>query len=76
MSLVEYRTILRYRIMILLLPKDEVCPVCCKACLDTIGEHGVHCRELPDFKYRHDLVRDVFFDIFRRTGISVKKKAL
>jgi hypothetical protein len=28
MSLVEYHTILKYRLMIPLFPKDEVCPVC------------------------------------------------
>ncbi|MFS7986261.1 putative exostosin [Helianthus anomalus] len=39
-----------------------------------VDEHTVHCRELPGFKYRHDLVRDVLFDIFRRTGISPKKE--
>jgi hypothetical protein len=61
--------------MIPLFSKDEVCPVCRKACLDTFGEHAIYCRELPDFKYRHDLVRDVLFDIFRRAGISVKKEA-
>jgi len=60
MSPVEYRTILRYRLMISLFPIDEVCPVCRKACLDTFGEHVVHRKELPDFKYRHDFVRDVF----------------
>jgi hypothetical protein len=45
-------------------------------CLDTFEEHAAHCRELTGFKYRNDLVRDVLFDIFRRAGISVKKKAL
>nr|ABN05744.1 hypothetical protein MtrDRAFT_AC148775g4v2 [Medicago truncatula] len=75
MSLVEYRTILRYRLMNPLFPIDEVCPVCRKACLDTFGEHVVHCKELPGFKYRHDFVRDVLFDIFRRAGVSVKKEA-
>ncbi|KAL6545127.1 hypothetical protein OROHE_009792 [Orobanche hederae] len=74
-SPVEYRTILRYRLMIPLFPIDEVCPVCRKACLDTFGEHAVHCRELPGFKYRNDLVRDVLFDIFRRARVSVKKEA-
>ena len=62
--------------MIPLFPIDEVCPVCRKVCLDTFGEHAVHCKELPDFKYRHDFVRDVLFDIFRRAEISVKKEAL
>ncbi|KAL5709901.1 hypothetical protein ACHQM5_020530 [Ranunculus cassubicifolius] len=75
MSAVEYRTILRYRLMIPLFPMDEPCPVCRKACLDTFGEHAVHCRELPGFKYRHDLVRDVLFDVLRRAGISAKKEA-
>jgi len=75
MSPVEYRTIFRYHLMIPLFPINEVCHVFHKACLDTFGEHVVHCKELPDFKYRHDFVRDVLFDIFRRTGISVKKEA-
>jgi len=52
-----------------------VCPVCCKACLDTFGEHVVHWKELPDFKYKHVFVRDVLFNIFRRAGVSVKKEA-
>jgi len=75
MSLVEYRTILRYRLMIPLFSIDVVCPVCRKACLDTFGEYVVHCKELPGFKYKHDFVRDVLFDIFRRAGVSVKKEA-
>jgi hypothetical protein len=53
---------------------DEVCPICRKACLDNFGEHVVHCRELPGFKYRHDFSRDVRFDVFRRAGISAKKR--
>ncbi|GAU39704.1 hypothetical protein TSUD_274980 [Trifolium subterraneum] len=75
MSPVEYRTILKYRLMIPLFLADELCPVCRKACLDRFGEHAVHCRELPNFKYRHDFVRDVLFDVFKRAGISVKKEA-
>ncbi|GJT83755.1 hypothetical protein Tco_1058097 [Tanacetum coccineum] len=75
MSPVEYRTILKYRLMIPLFPVDAICPVCRKACLDSFGEHAVHCKELPGFKYRHDMVRDILFDICRRAGISVKKEA-
>nr|ABD32857.1 hypothetical protein MtrDRAFT_AC149038g20v2 [Medicago truncatula] len=60
--------------MIPLFPIDEVCPVYCKTCMDTFGEHAVHCKELPGFQYRHDFVRDVLFDIFRRAGVSVKKE--
>nr|KAJ0213536.1 hypothetical protein LSAT_V11C400199650 [Lactuca sativa] len=75
MSPVEYRTILRYRLMIPIFPIDEICPVCSKACLDTFGEHAVHCRELHGFKHKHDVVRDVLFDACRRAGIFVKKEA-
>jgi hypothetical protein len=56
MSPVEYRIILRYRLMIPLFSKDEVCTVCRKACLDTFGEHATHWRELPIFKYRHEFL--------------------
>ncbi|MCI11809.1 auxilin-like protein, partial [Trifolium medium] len=55
MSPLEYLTILGYRPMIPLFSMDEACPICRKACLDTFGEHASHCRELSDFKYRHDL---------------------
>jgi len=43
--------------------------------LDTFGEHTVHCKELPGFKYKHDFVRHILFDIFRRAGVSMKKEA-
>jgi hypothetical protein len=56
MSLVEYRTILKYRLMILLFPIDVVCHVCRKVCLDNFEEHAVHCKELSGFKYKHDFV--------------------
>ncbi|GKC99857.1 hypothetical protein Tco_1170132 [Tanacetum coccineum] len=75
MSALEYRTILKYRLMIPLFPVDEPCPVCRKVCLDSFGEHAVHCKELPGFKYRHDLVRDVLYDVLKRAGISSKKEA-
>ncbi|KAK9048234.1 hypothetical protein SSX86_016863 [Deinandra increscens subsp. villosa] len=75
MSAVEYRAILKYRLMIPIYPNDEPCPVCRKACLDSFGEHAVHCKELPGFKYRHDWVRDVLFDVLKRAGISAKKEA-
>ncbi|GJW52225.1 putative reverse transcriptase domain-containing protein [Tanacetum coccineum] len=75
MSPVEYRTILKYRLMIPLFPVDALCPVCRKACLDSFGEHVVLCQELSGFKYRHDMVRNVLYDICRCVGISVKKEA-
>ncbi|GJS05421.1 putative ribonuclease H-like domain-containing protein [Tanacetum coccineum] len=54
---------------------DEPCPVCRKVCLDSFGEHAVHCKELPGFKYRHDLVRDVLYDVLKRARISSRKEA-
>nr|GEU99855.1 auxilin-like protein [Tanacetum cinerariifolium] len=75
MSPVEYRTILKYRLMISLFLVDAICHVCREACLDSFGKHAVHCKELSGFKYRHDMVRDVFFDMCRRAWISIKKEA-
>ncbi|GJY45228.1 putative reverse transcriptase domain-containing protein [Tanacetum coccineum] len=49
----EYRTILKYRLIIPLFPVDA----------------------LSGFKYRHDIARDVLFDICKRAGISTKKEA-
>ncbi|GJZ27974.1 hypothetical protein Tco_0572621, partial [Tanacetum coccineum] len=63
------------RLLIPLFPVNAICPVCCKACLDSFEEHAVHCKKLPGFKYRHNMVRDVLFDICRRVGISAKQEA-
>ncbi|GJT40223.1 hypothetical protein Tco_0940088 [Tanacetum coccineum] len=47
-----------------------------KACLDSFGEHAVYCKGLSGFKYRHDMVMDVIFNICRKhacvdlTGVS------
>ncbi|KAJ0453014.1 putative exostosin [Helianthus annuus] len=59
MSAVEYRAILKYRLIIPMYPEDETCTTCRKACMDKYGEHAVHCKELLGFKYRHDWVRNV-----------------
>ncbi|GKC03514.1 putative reverse transcriptase domain-containing protein, partial [Tanacetum coccineum] len=40
-----------------------------------LWEHAVHYKELSGFKYRHDMVRDVLFDICTHAGISAKKEA-
>ena len=74
MSPVEYRSVLKYCLMIQLYPVDGTCPMPnCRKPLDVFGEQVVHCKELPGFKYRHDLVRDVLCDVFRRAGVLVKK---
>jgi len=77
MSSMKYRTILRYCLMILLFLIDEVCLVCRKTCLNTVGEHAIHCKELHNFKYKHDFVGDVFL-IYScgRKYISVKRRRL
>ncbi|KAL7583650.1 hypothetical protein Lser_V15G44359 [Lactuca serriola] len=75
MSLVEYRTILKYQLMIPIFLADEIYLVCCNACLDSFGEHAVHCIELIEFKYKHNMVKDVLFDIFKRSGVFAKKEA-
>nr|GEW76883.1 putative exostosin-like protein [Tanacetum cinerariifolium] len=71
----KYHTIIKYRFMILLFSVDAICLVCRKACFDSFGKHAVHCKELSGFKYRHNMVKDVFLDICRRVGISGKKEA-
>ncbi|XP_076944679.1 uncharacterized protein LOC143615443 [Bidens hawaiensis] len=47
MSAVEYQTILKYCLTIPLFPVDQASPICRKVCLDSFGEHVVHCMELP-----------------------------
>ncbi|GKC75040.1 putative reverse transcriptase domain-containing protein, partial [Tanacetum coccineum] len=49
---------------------------CRKACWDSFGEYAVHCKELSGFKYGHNIIRDVLFDICRHVRISAKEKAL
>ncbi|GJX86118.1 hypothetical protein Tco_0336892 [Tanacetum coccineum] len=75
MSPMEYHIILKYRLVIPLFLVYAICLVCRKACLDSFEEHAVHCKEILGFKYRHDIVRDVLFDICRCAGISAKNEA-
>ena len=75
MTPVEYRAILRYRLMIPLYSDGELCPVCKKSRLDAFGDHAAHCKHYPGFKYRHDHVRDILCDVFWRAGVQVKKEA-
>lgn len=75
MPSVEYCTILKYGLMILIFLVDEIYHIYRKVCLNSFGEHAVYCKELSGFKYRPDLVRDVHFNMFRHEGILVKKEA-
>lgn len=63
-------------LMIPLFSIDEVCHVCRKVCLDTFRERVIHCTNLSSFKWWHDLVRDVMFDIFWRVVVSVRRRRL
>ncbi|KAM0001924.1 putative exostosin [Helianthus debilis subsp. tardiflorus] len=72
MSAVEYRVILKYRLMIPMYPEDETCPICRKA-LKLVWINSR--KEVYGFKYQHDWVRDVLWDILRRVVISAKKEA-
>lgn len=54
-----------------------ICSVCRKACLDSFGEHAVHCKKLSGFKYIHDLAKDVLFDIvIKHDTYLLRKKHL
>jgi len=46
MSLMNYRVIFRYHLMISLFPIDEVCPDFRIACLVAFGDHPLHFKEL------------------------------
>ena len=50
-------------------------PCLSQGMFEFFGEHAVHSKDLSGFKYRHDFVRDVIFDVCRRAGISAKKGA-
>ncbi|GKA75546.1 putative reverse transcriptase domain-containing protein [Tanacetum coccineum] len=52
----------------------EPLPVCRKVVWILFGEHEVH-EGVTRFKYRHDLVRDVLYDVLKRAGISSRKEA-
>ncbi|GJR80634.1 hypothetical protein Tco_0151419 [Tanacetum coccineum] len=71
----KYLKLMKDPVKFLLFPVDAICPVCRKACLDSFGKHAVHCKKLSGFKYRHDMVRDILFDICWCAGISAKKEA-
>lgn len=45
-----------------------------KVCFNNYGEHDIQCKELLDFKYRHDFVRYVICDVLKRAGILTKKQ--
>jgi len=64
MSLVVYFTILIYLLMIPLFPIYEEYSICLKVCMDTFGKHALHCKELPDYKYKHKFVWDVILYIY------------
>jgi hypothetical protein len=61
MSLMENQAILKYRLMIPLFFVADLCPVCHKACLDTFGEHAIHCKELTRLQIQARLCSECLF---------------
>ncbi|GJZ49020.1 hypothetical protein Tco_0603210 [Tanacetum coccineum] len=62
--------------MISLFSVDEICSVCRKACLNSFGEHAIHCKELSSFKYRHDMVGVSFLTYVGVSGYLSRKKRI
>lgn len=48
--------------------------MCKTSRLDAFGDHTSHCRHYPCFKYKHDHVREILFDVVLRAGMSLKKE--
>jgi len=71
----SYRLGLRYRLGLPVFHKEVLCPRCELTLLDKFGDHALHCRSRPGFKFRHDLVRDVLVSLFHEAGIKVEKEA-
>lgn len=44
-------------------------------CACVSRKHATHRREILGFKYSHDFVRSVFFDLFKQERVSIKKDA-
>ena len=49
----------------------STCPFCPHAALDPLGHHAITCRHGGDVVIRHNMLRDVLADFFRRAHLSV-----
>ena len=49
----------------------STCPFCPHAALDPLGHHAITCRHGADVVIRHNMMRDVLADFFRRAHLSV-----
>lgn len=53
---------LRYRLIITLISDGAHYPLCMNR-MNVFGEKVIHCHKQPGFKYRHDIVKDVLYDV-------------
>jgi len=67
----EFRDLVRYRLGIQVFEKGSACPMPkCKEFNDTMGDHAVVCSSTGQRIARHNAVRDVLFDAFRKAQVN------
>ena len=71
----QFRAVLGYRLAIPLFSDGALCSSCHVHRMDQWGDHVVHCSSEVGVKFRHNLVRDILFDICSKVGIAVRKEA-
>lgn len=59
----QFSAVLGYRLGISLFVVNSFC-LCCNSGMDVYGDHALHCACEVDYKFRHDLVRDIPLRIF------------
>lgn len=70
----QFRSVLQYRLGIPLFDDDSLYS-CCKRIMDRFGDHAIHCVSEVGLKYRHDMVRDLFFELCYKAGVAARKEA-
>lgn len=69
----QFSSVLQYRLGIPLFAKDNTCP-CCKRATDRFEDHAIHCAREVGQKYRHDMVRDLLYELCYKAGVSAGKE--
>ncbi|KAL5707554.1 hypothetical protein ACHQM5_018444 [Ranunculus cassubicifolius] len=68
-----FRSVIGYRLGISFFINNPVCPSCKLERIDEFGDHALHCAAEIGVKHRHDLVRDLLFDLCRCAGVPSRK---